>query len=228
MGRVNYVAGAIQLFCLSIEIIIIVLVCFISTAIDSEALFGYQHGIFKWHGILMIFAYVLWMAQGITIYHWLPVKNKTTLRIIHGTIGLLWLSFAVCGFAIIIRTKTRVDDVHFEEPHERLGLAVFVLTVFQMFIGIAKLIGLLSADKKYMRWHGRMGQIIFCVGLVTIATGVALAGEGEPEEPTAKPYHTQKPKSIAVYVLLAILGIFIPFFDSWASLGASKDDKYGE
>lgn len=240
---VNKVALGVQFLCLCIEIVIICLVIYVGSSIDSETLFGYYHSIFQWHPILMVFAFILWMTQSLTVYHWLPLENKTVTRLVHAFFGILFLCFCVCGIAVIVRSKTQVDDVHFEEAHERIGLALFVMILIQVLIGIVKLTGILALDKKFMRWHGRMGQIIFAVALVTIATGVALTAEGYPDgyedevaikdsgsgsyDPAIANYHNKAPFAYAIYCLLAVLAPFILFFDFFAALGADEDDdKY--
>jgi len=166
------------------------------------------------------------MTQSVTCYFWVPA-SKNAQRIIHGTIGFLWLCCAIVGFSLIIRAKTLIDDTHFDSPHERIGLAVVTLGTFQFFIGLSKGVGLLStAGKlKFMRWHGRFGRFVLILAFVAIGCGLQEIGE----QPQGTPKQHVKNETIAVYCLLVPLAIITLFFDHFAQFGDTSEegkDKY--
>jgi len=210
------------LWTVSLEIAIICLVISGSEGVSANDEFGFNNDVFHAHPPLMVFGLILVLSQGITIHALLrPFVPLWVVRMLHGLIGIFWLTFLIPAFIIIVNQVDNADkpydNTSFVQVHERVGLLVFVLAFFQVLIGLIKFTLKTALHWSVLQWHGRLGYIIYALGLVAVGTGVQLLFESD-----ALGYQGE---AIAIYVLLAVLGVSVIFFDFWVQGGGVVPKK---
>lgn len=217
------------LWTLALEIVITILILAETQKQPADAEFGFNRGLFEWHPSLGAVGVIILMSNGLIAHHVLFFLPKLIARIYHGVVLLAWFCLGIASFAIIIRCKVEINDDHFSEVHERLGLVLVAVSLFQIVIGFMKFF-VAFANYKVMSWHGRLGPFIYIIALATVCTGVQLFFEVDPAEYNIYYYPENYPNGVApapyysgvndlqrysttIYVLTAALGITVLFYE---------------
>jgi len=214
----NLFVVGLMLLVLSCQIVVVVLLLVINEKSNPHLIFGYSKHYFRWHVIFMSFAYILFMGLRLDLF------PRLVARVLHAFMQCVVLTFSAVAFALIIRSKTLTDDpAHFHTAHERLGLVLFVLTVFQFVCGVTKFLGVMVFTRKILLWHGRFGYVLFVLGFIVVGTGLNELGEGQSSDKEV--YHNQTTLSIVVYCLLVFLTPALLFFDYFTELIFNKEES---
>lgn len=193
------VRWALGLLCLALEVVVVsIVIAAVSRSTDTDELFF-------WHPVLMTIGVILFLSHGVRAYTSYAGVSRGKLRVVHGLLSGLWVCLSMAGFGIIVQNKRNSDFEHFTTTHGRLGLGVLFFSLLQGVAGTLKLFVLFKNNKRFLRWHGRMGTLVFASAVTTFLTGVNFLLEGGPEQDTV----------ITTYVLtfvLALITLFVDFF----------------
>ncbi len=139
-----------------------------------------SYSLFTLHPLLMLLAFLLLFSEGVAHYH-LASGTLQRARLAHRAIFVSAAALAATAAVVILANKSRIN--HAWTPHTAhavCGVTTLSLVLLQGLVGRYKLHKLLASDglTKVMRWHGKMGLVVYVCGLVTIHLGFAEITDG--------------------------------------------------
>jgi cytochrome b-561 len=106
---------------------------------------------FSFHPLMMIIGLLFCYGNAILSYRTVTRVPKMTVKLIHGSLLVLSLVFALVGFIAVIRAKNESvpPNSHFMSLHAWMGLITLILFVLQWIFGfISFLIPKLSLEAR--------------------------------------------------------------------------------
>jgi len=192
------VRWGLGLSCLAIEVAIVVIV------IDACVRVIGADQLFFWHPVLLTIGAILFLSHGVRVYTAFAGLSRNKARVVHGLLSGVWVCLSIAGLGIIEQVKQETGKPRYHSVHGRLGLAVIFFSLIQGVAGTLKLFVLFKNNQRFLRWHGRLGTLVYASALTAFLTGVMQKFESS-EQNTA----------ITVYVLTFVLALVVLFFDFW-------------
>ncbi|CAE7736216.1 unnamed protein product, partial [Symbiodinium pilosum] len=124
---------------------------------------------FAWHPILMSIAFPCLMVLGRWAYVTDLIEDKSTRRIVHGSLMSLAALVALGGYVAMFKAHWPIKQyfgynftthkwaVPARVIHDLIGYAVLSLVLFQATIGMVKIVKLQSKIKSFT-FHGTLGK----------------------------------------------------------------------
>lgn len=170
-------------------------------------------GLFNWHPLLMVFAFVVCMGEAVLAYKQ-PIINlpdRPARKTWHAALHTAAMLAGVLGLTAVIKSHTlkRPDPMNnFYSVHSFIGLTVLSLFLLQYILGVLAYL----APKFSTSNRAAFGALHAFLGLTTFTGGIAAMAIGIQEKTTFVQLVAKPGVTTAVMRLPAVLVILLGFY----------------
>ncbi|CAO1620184.1 unnamed protein product [Parajaminaea phylloscopi] len=158
---------------------------------------AYHNRVWITHMVFMILTWLVLVPAAILVgrfgrnmFKWFPV---------HRGLQLAAVATLVIGFFIAVGTTSQAKLPHFDGRHQKVGLAIFILTIFQALLGhFGHVIRQSKGTRAQNLVHIFLGLLLFCLAVWNIHLGFSEAWVW---------WQVPNAASYVVYAWAAVLGV---------------------
>uniref|UniRef100_A0A803JGK9 ascorbate ferrireductase (transmembrane) n=1 Tax=Xenopus tropicalis TaxID=8364 RepID=A0A803JGK9_XENTR len=146
---------------------------------EEDSSSGTSLSLFSWHPIFMAVAFCLCMTEAVLLLSpetspLCPLSRKSKTRL-HWLVQLCVPLLAGIGFAFIVCSKNRSEQLHMTSWHSILGVFTLGATFCQAVCGLALLcprLARISAVSRLKLYHATCGLLVYLLATSTVLLGL--------------------------------------------------------